>query len=557
MGKQLRGWLIVFVFIFFALGLSACSKEEGQSGIGGEGIQTEDPTPPTVVVEEVKTPTEGGILRVGMLQLPAWDPFKWESASPQYSAAERLVFRGLFTYSDDQKLVPDLINDYSIEDLGDGKSVLQFTLKDDAVWHDGTPVTFADVVFTLQTYLDPFYYGAWKQNLSSIDGTSAFRSGKATSIAGIQQSDDGLITIALTDAKSSFYHALIAPVLPAHVLHDLDIEQIRAQLVEGKVVGNGAFQFGERSDKELQLKRALAFAEGGTYLDGITFVVNDSTFAITAMEQAYDVVQVPPMKALDGNDVKTVDSAQNVFYYIGFNVADDVTKQKEIRVAIAEALNRSVLIQNELLSQGTAIDSIIPPQSWLAEGTTAATDSNVSKAQQRMTGLGYSATKPLTLSLHYAGENALMESIVERIRTQLAEVYISLEKKELSADDYYAYIFSGKPVQAFIHAWPFAKDYGYWWKLYGSYHDVKDLGLNVLRYSDKNADMLLKQLYDTPPSVTQKETARSFAQQFQADQVIVPLFSPVQRYWVNNKAHIEGFNGDGWLIEIDKWWVEK
>lgn len=553
MVKHLRFSLLLIVCIAL---LSACSTNGGDNTTPSEPTQEPNEKGPTVNINETKDPTEGGTLSVGVLQLPAWNPFKWREANATFSTAERLVYRGLFTYSHDQQLIPDLIDAYSIEEKDNGVSVLTFTLDEQAQWHDGTPVTFEDLAFTYQTYLNPFYYGAWKQNLSYINGTSAFRSGRADTISGIQQNEAGQITIEMTDATSSFYHALTAPLLPAHQLKDMSLSAIHEQMLEGSVIGNGEFKLEGKSDTTLQLVRAQSFATGGPYLDGITFEVMRGNS--TTDYKSYDLLEVPPLVDEVDNGYKAFDVNQNVFYYLGFNVQDTNLSNKEIRTAIVEAMDRKAILDAILNGQGAIVDRIVTDSSWLAADQERDIEAaNIESAKNRLAAQGVTTDKPLTITIHYQGDHPLISALVENIRVQLAGVNVQVEKKPLSGDEFYAYVFSGKDIQAFIHAWPFVKDIGYWWKLYGGYHDVKDLGLNILRYHNSTADELLKKLYYAAPSEEQKETAQAFLDQLHSDRVMLPLLVPAQRYWISDKLHDVRINGDGWFTDITKWWMEK
>lgn len=550
MNKQLR---ILFVFtLLFTVILSGCSNDEGEKTPTGDKKENGG------VVDVPKTPTEGGNLRVGVLQLPTWNPLKWEESTPQYSVAERLVYRGLFTYGADQQLIPDLIKNYTIDSEED-KTVLRFSLDEQAKWHDGTPISFEDISFTLQTYLDPFYYGAWKQNLSYINGTSSFRSGRSDHISGITQAESGEIVLELSDATSSFYHALTAPILPAHQLKELDIEAIHKQLSDGKVVGNGPFQFVEQSNTEIKLTRAIPFADGGPYLDGISFQLFNGEVAALGTEPQYDLISIPPQmdQELVAN-YQLYDVTQNVYYYLGFNMIDEVVGKDGVRTAIAEAIDHQAIIDAVLFGHGTVVDRIIPNHSWIGESAADAKEPQIQSAQNRMASLGYSADKPVKITVHYQANNRFVEKLVDALSQQLSAIYIKVDKKPLNGEDYYAYLFSGKPTQAFIHAWPFSKDLGYWWKLYGSYHDVKDLGLNIFHYHNDTVDEYSKRLYTThPTSNSQVGDANGVIKQLQADRPFIPLFAPNQSYLVSKKLHDQVINGDGLFIDSAKWWMEK
>ena len=58
----------------------------------------------------------------------------------------QLLFAGLMKYDENLQVVPDMVENYKIEE--DGK-VYKFYLKKDIVWQDNTPLTAEDVIFTI------------------------------------------------------------------------------------------------------------------------------------------------------------------------------------------------------------------------------------------------------------------------------------------------------------------------------------------------------------------------------------------------------------------------
>ena len=96
-------------------------------------------------------PVAGGIYKEGVLGT-------FTNASPIYATSNvdatvsRLVFAGLLKYDQNNQLVPDLAESYSVSANGLTHTV---KLKPNLTWHDGQPLTSADVVYTYQTIQNP------------------------------------------------------------------------------------------------------------------------------------------------------------------------------------------------------------------------------------------------------------------------------------------------------------------------------------------------------------------------------------------------------------------
>src|SRR5881396_1704791 len=76
----------------------------------------------------------------------------------------RLAFAGLTQLDKDGAVMPDLAT-FSVS--ADGKT-WTFTINDDAKWHDGQPVTSADVIYTVTLVQDKAYVGPYSDAFRGV-----------------------------------------------------------------------------------------------------------------------------------------------------------------------------------------------------------------------------------------------------------------------------------------------------------------------------------------------------------------------------------------------------
>jgi peptide/nickel transport system substrate-binding protein len=149
---------------------------------------------------------------------------------PAYHAVH-LMFRALA--GRDSTLsgyAPDLATSWRMED----DSTLILTLRDDVQWHDGTPVTAEDVVFTIGLQRDPL--------------TASPRQADVTAVASVVARDS--FTVAVTLARTGTYtvNSLLEVVpVPKHLLRDIAPSDIRTASFNRNPVGNGFYRFGSWS----------------------------------------------------------------------------------------------------------------------------------------------------------------------------------------------------------------------------------------------------------------------------------------------------------------------
>lgn len=120
---------------------------------------------------------------------------------------------------------------------------LTLALRNDVAWHDGEPVTAADVVWTIRAAADPDY-GYWQgEDFATLD--TVYTSGSDTVVVRLTRPD-----ASVTEAVGRL------PVLPSHLLADSTPEAFGRAAYHREPVGNGPYEFVERRpDGSVLLRR--------------------------------------------------------------------------------------------------------------------------------------------------------------------------------------------------------------------------------------------------------------------------------------------------------------
>ena len=99
------------------------------------------------------------------------------------------------------------------ETVGDDGATHTSTLRPDAVWQDGVPVTAHDVEFPIDTMKDPAYTGP---------GAGSWRDVTVTAL------DDRTVRFQLVNPIAGFLDAVTQPIAPAHLLEGIAPELLPA-----------------------------------------------------------------------------------------------------------------------------------------------------------------------------------------------------------------------------------------------------------------------------------------------------------------------------------------
>ncbi|HEX6989325.1 MAG TPA: ABC transporter substrate-binding protein, partial [Bacillota bacterium] len=181
-----RGRVGVAVVAVLALLLTACGGPSGEgaggpagepapagaSGEPGGGTGSDGSAPSTAA------PSHGGTLVVAVPVEPpnGFDPHKVEAAAAFEIAVN--FFDTLVRAAPDGRVVPGLASDWQISEDG---LTYTFRVRDNAVFHDGRPVTAHDAAFSLRRLLD--------------EATGAPRRADYASIVAIETPDDHTLVL--------------------------------------------------------------------------------------------------------------------------------------------------------------------------------------------------------------------------------------------------------------------------------------------------------------------------------------------------------------------------
>jgi peptide/nickel transport system substrate-binding protein len=149
-----------------------------------------------------------------------------------------LLFAGLVRLGPGESFVPDLASSWEVDETGRSWT---FTIRDDAHWHDGMPVTAEDVLFTVRTLQDPSYMGP---------GTGSWR---AVSVSALGKRT---VQFELASPLGGFLHAATQPLAPAHLLRGVPVAELASDTFNSRPIGSGPFALVALDERHARLEPA-------------------------------------------------------------------------------------------------------------------------------------------------------------------------------------------------------------------------------------------------------------------------------------------------------------
>ncbi|MFQ5342729.1 MAG: peptide ABC transporter substrate-binding protein, partial [Anaerolineae bacterium] len=305
--------------------------------------------PPQVVVppDDSDTYTEGLAGRVQYV-----NPLLWETSAEHDLVS--LVFSGLTRTDEQGQIVPDLAEGWTVIDDG---LTYAFTLREDARWHDGSPVTSDDVLFTIGLLQD-------EESDLLPDQAPLWRS------VTVDKLDRRTVRFSLSEPLAPFLDYTTLPLLPAHRLRNITPQALPQVSFNQAPTGSGPFRLVELDQEHVRLRAFEDFYGPQPYLKEIVFRLYPDMQSVLA---AYQAGEVQGISRLLTQDLETANRLSNAAIYsaqqascvaVFLNLGEPAPQDRQVRRALLMAIDRQGLIDDYLAGQGVVADSPIFPGSW-------------------------------------------------------------------------------------------------------------------------------------------------------------------------------------------------
>ncbi len=371
-------WLLALLTAL-ALVASACG-DDGNDGAADDQADTatEETAADQADADEDGADDEGSDTgdadgAVEVLRLAGGDngypsPFAWVRGPGWIHAG--YIFDTLAWQDATGEYIPWLASEWSASDDG---TEWRFTIRDNATWHDGEPVTADDVVFTYE-YLTE---GAGA-------GQAGFAAGGLRQVTSVVAESETEVVFTLANPSAAFLEDVAGSVLiiPEHVW--VDIENPSEERGPEATLGSGPYML-ESADPANGSYLYVAnenFYLGSPVVERLEFVpVNDELLAIRGgevsaaeigLEQPIPAEQMEAFESDDSLDV--IQSPGNWNLALHFNLDagfpyDDV----RFRQALAYGIDRADLVDRILFGRGdvASIGGLAPTHPFGADGLPA------------------------------------------------------------------------------------------------------------------------------------------------------------------------------------------
>jgi len=273
-----------------------------------------------------------------------------------------LSFSGLTRMTMQGEIMPDLAQGWEIDPSG---ITYTFRIDSNALWHDGTPVSSDDVIFTVGLLQDPDYPGP-------PDIGALWQSVTAEKV------DDLTVQFALAEPFAPFLDYASIGLLPAHLLQGISAADLPMLDFNRAPVGTGPFRLTdvvvtEGQITEVTLKRFARYHGASPYLENLVLRFYPTPRAAFEAYQeglvegvAYVPSDIlPDAWQLDMLNFYSAPTARMAMLYFNEQLSENHPfSDRMVRQALFYALDRQALVDDVLRGQAVIPQSPLLPGTW-------------------------------------------------------------------------------------------------------------------------------------------------------------------------------------------------
>lgn len=486
-------------------------------------------------------PDEGGVYTEGVIG-------SFTNANPLYAIGgvngevSRLLFSSLLEYDKNGSLVGDLATDWRVDETG---KIYTVTIREDVLWHDQTPLTVDDVVFTYQTLQNP-------------DAKSPlFISWRDVRI----EASDNKVIFTLPNVFAAFPHSLTNGIVPKHILENVVADQLRSDRFNTvSPIGSGPFMWDlvevtgetpEERQEHIALTRNPNYYKGSPKLQRFIIKTFRSEEFMTKRFADRELTAMGGLSSISDSLERGSFQEMNLpltgAVMVFFRTTEGVLQDKAVRQALVHGVNVGHVVRS-LSTPVIRVDSPLLRGQLGYNTELTQLDYNVKKAQKLLDEAGWKANgdgvrqkgdELLRFSLK-APNDSEFTIITRELQNFWSQIGVQVDVDQ-PGDNELQSIVALHQYEAVLYSVSIGNDpdvFAFW---HSSQADVRaENRLNFSEYQSNQADQALEGGRTRIDPKLRAVKYEPFLRAWREDAPALALYQP--NYLYIARDHIEGFN---------------
>lgn len=432
--KKLLGFTLTAALVFAMAGCS--SKDQSNESGGAESEAAAEAETGTEAEAPAGAAAEGEkIVNVGVTDsLGGINPFVIDQTEINKYAVG-LMFLPLMELDSEMNFQGMLADSVTTEDN------INFVvhIDENAAWSDGTPVTAADVEYTVRRLASPIVNNTTLM-LYAFEGVSdeGFVEEGAESVAGIQIIDDKTIQftskypMALTTFENTY--ARYIHTMPKHIIEQFSEEELLTADWFNKpdVISGPFFLTDYDNDHYISYEANADYWKGAPKIDKLNIKIMDASQIYAGLQSGEIDVTHHTMTAIPQEDYDSIEALENVEVVYGSPITNqsafiqtaNVTDAR-VRQALVYAIDRQQLVDQLLKGHGEVVDGFLSSASPFFDDSITPISYDPEKAKELLAEAGWDGSQTLRFYVN-SGDSTFVNG-AQVLVAQWAAVGIKVE----------------------------------------------------------------------------------------------------------------------------------
>jgi len=444
---------------------------------------------------------------------------------------------------------------------------ITFSLDPRARWHDGKPVTAADVRYSVRVFTDPKAASPVASLLTNVDSAS------------VKDSLTAVVWFKRHTPEQFYDIAYQLYVVPEHVYGSIPFDSLRVSAAARTPIGSGQFRFVQwKRQVRLELDADTANYHGRPGFDRVIMVpITDPatrrTQVLTGQADYTQNFAVDLLSQLDSSKVaRSLYVPALQYAFMGFNLyapksngqAHPLFGDVRVRRALSMALDRAAMLRSVWGEKGLPAHGPFPMTLSAADSTLKLPPYDTAAAGALLDSAGWVRGPdkmrskhgvPMRFRLMYPSPSTPRRQYAVFIQDQLGRLGVRVDLESVDTQEFTAAIQPGKSAgnfDAILHGFgtdPSPTGMRQNWGTIG----IGPQGQNFLHYSNAKVDALVDSMsVTTDPAKVKQYASRAF-QQIIADAPAVWLYDLPEFDAVNRRITVGPLRADYWWRTLAQW----
>lgn len=323
-----------------------------------------------------------------------------------------LIYSGLIKVTPNMDYAPDLAQKW---ETPDDKTII-FHLNPDAKFQNGQPVKAADVKWTYDSLMAPNFVSSKKSGYAVLDH--------------IEAPDDHTVIFKLKEPNAGIFDNLTLGILPTGA---------DTNVYKTKPIGCGPYKVVEfRPDDRVVLEAFDQWHGGAPKIKHVVIrIIPDATTRVLELRRGtvnFEVNAIPfdNVRDFDGKpDFKVVKTPGSVYQYIAINLRDPILGKKDVRHAIAYAIDRQKIVNDIQRGYAKVTDTMLAEGHWARAENLPTYPYDPAKAKQLLAQAGYPNGFSFTFRTSTDAEANSRAQVIQAMLKQVG-INMSIQSNEMA-----------------------------------------------------------------------------------------------------------------------------